>query len=59
MKQDNICRIPVKATYSIAGDKPVLIAAEWVDIPADMIARLLLRGFGADAVFRGEVPTGD
>ena len=41
-----IPKIPVKATYRIIDGKPIKIAANYADIPADTIARLLIRGFG-------------
>lgn len=45
--EDNICRdVPISATYRIIDGEPVLISAEYADIPADVIARLLLRHFG-------------
>ena len=37
--QENICRIPVTATFSIINGKAVMTAAEYADIPAADIAR--------------------
>ena len=51
--QENICRIPVTATYRMINGKPVMIAAEWADIPADTIAQFLIQKFGVDAIFNG------
>lgn len=48
-----MCRIPVKATYEIINGEPVMVAAEWADIPADVIARKLIEGFGLDAILKG------
>ena len=49
-----MCRIPVKATYRIIDGEPVMIDAEWADIPADEIARLFLRRYGKAAIFGEE-----
>lgn len=54
MNGDNICRIPVRATYKIVNGEPVKVSAEYRDIPADLIAQFLLQKFGIDAIFRGE-----
>ena len=45
MENKTKCRIPVKATYRIIDGEPVMISAEYADIPADVIARLLLPRF--------------
>lgn len=52
---DSLCRIPVTATYTLykGSDTPVMTRAEYVDIPADTIARFLLERCGADAIFNG------
>ena len=43
---DNICRIPVRASYIIGPDgKAELKAAEYVDIPAELIAAKLSPAF--------------
>lgn len=43
---DNICRIPVRASYVIGTDgKAELKAAEYVDIPAELIAAKLSPAF--------------
>lgn len=52
-KADNMCRIPIEASYKIIDGKAVMVDALWEDIPADVIARFLLRKFGADAIFGG------
>ncbi len=54
--QNNICRIPVTATYTVykGNSEPVMTAAEYVDIPADAIARFLIKRCGADAIFGGD-----
>lgn len=53
---DNICRVPVTATYSVSkgGGEPIMTSAEYVDIPADAIARFLIEHYGADAIFGEE-----
>ena len=52
---DNLCRIPVTATFTVykGSSTPVMTKVEYVDIPADTIARFLLEKFGADAIFDG------
>lgn len=46
MATEQLCRVPVKATYRVIDGKPVRVAAVYANIPADTIARLILRGFG-------------
>lgn len=48
--QDNICRIPVTATFNIIDGKAVMTAAEYADIPAADIARYLVECCGIDAI---------
>ncbi len=48
--QENICRIPVTATFSIINGKAVMVAAEYADIPAEEIARFLVERCGIDAI---------
>lgn len=52
---DNVCRIPVSATFTVykGSSTPVMTKAEYVDIPADAIARFLLERCGADVIFEG------
>lgn len=45
-RKDGMCRIPVKATFQKIGGEMKMVAAEWVDIPADAIARFLLQRSG-------------
>lgn len=49
-KNDNMCRIPVQATFRIIDGKPVMVSAEWADIPADVIARFLIERSGITPV---------
>lgn len=48
-----MCRIPVSATYRIVNGEPVLVDAEYKDIPADVIARFLIQKFGMTPIFGG------
>ena len=48
--QENICRIPVAATFSIINGKAVMVAAEYADIPAADIARYLVECCGIDTI---------
>ena len=48
---DNICKIPVAATFTIIDGKAVMTAAEYADISADAIARFLVDKLGVDAIF--------
>lgn len=43
---DEMCRIPISATYRIIDGEPVMISADYRDIPADLIARFLIQKFG-------------
>lgn len=53
---DNLCKIPVTATFTLmkGSDELIMTRAEYADIDADVIARFLLEKFGADAIFNGE-----
>lgn len=48
---NDICSIPVRATFRIVDGKPVMVAAEYADIPADAIAAYLVDKLGVDAIF--------
>ena len=57
MKEQEMCRIPIRATYRIGpGGEARMVKEESVfaDIPADTIARFLLEKFGRSAIL-GEV----
>ena len=56
--QENICKIPVSATFTILDGKPVMTAAEYAEISADAIARFLVNKLGVDAIF-GEEATNE
>ena len=49
--KENICRIPVSATMQIINGEPVMVAAEYAEIPADKIAAFLVERFGAGRIF--------
>lgn len=42
--------IPVQARYQKINGKWVMVSAEYAEIPADTIARMLLRAFGLPAI---------
>ena len=49
----NICKIPIRATYKISDDsKPLLISAEYADIPADVMARFFIKKFGITSIVK-------
>ncbi|MCO7138147.1 hypothetical protein NIF40_11495 [[Clostridium] leptum] len=52
---DDMCRIPISATYRIIDGEPVMISADYRDIPADLIARFLIQKFGKTPWKTGEV----
>ena len=54
MEKDNMCRIPVNATYRIVDGEPVLVDAEYKEIPADVIARFLIQKFGMTPIGGGD-----
>lgn len=51
--KDNMCRIPVQATMQIINGEPVMVAAEYAEIPAEKIAAFLVERFGVGAIFGG------
>lgn len=53
MEKDNMCRIPVNATMAKVNGKYVMVQADWVDIPADVIARFFLEKSGITPVHKG------
>lgn len=48
----NLCRVPVSATYRIVNGEPVLIEAEYTDIPAPELLRFLLERSGKSDLLR-------
>lgn len=56
---DNMCRIPVSATMQIIDGEPVMVAAEYADIPAEKIAAFLVERAGAATIFGGDKETQD
>lgn len=51
----DICTIPVTATFNIINGKAVMTAAEYVDIPAADIAKFLVERCGIDVICREAV----
>lgn len=52
-KATNVCKVPVSATYRIINGEPVMISAEYADIPADVIARYIIEKCGITPVLKG------
>ena len=53
--QNDVCSIPVTATVKIIDGEAVITKAEYVDIPASVIAEFILSKYGIDAILeRGE-----
>lgn len=55
-EKDMMCRIPVMGRMVKTPDGDWVLDAEgsiWADIPADVIARKLIEGFGMDAILKG------
>ena len=51
--QSDNCRVPVSARMEIVNGKAVMTDAKYRDIPADIIAKLLLDKFGLETIERG------
>ena len=51
--QEQTCRVPVEATYRMIDGQPVMVDAVWADVPASIIAKMLIRHYGKDAIFYG------
>ena len=49
--KENVCRVPVSATMQIIDGEPVMVAADYAEIPADKIAAFLVEHFGAAQIF--------
>lgn len=47
---NDICKIPVRATFRVVDGETVMVAAEYADIPADAIARYIVEHCGVDAI---------
>lgn len=52
-KSSTMCRIPISATFRIIDGKPIMIEAEYRDIPVDAIARYLIEKVGITPIFGG------
>ena len=48
---NDTCKIPVRATYTVINDEPVMTAAEYAEVGADAIAKFLVDKLGVDAIF--------
>ena len=48
---NDICKIPVRATYTVINGKPVMTAAEYAEVSADTIAKFLVDKLGMDGIF--------
>lgn len=44
--KQNVCRIPVKAEYRMIDGKPVMVSAEYAEIPAKKLLSFLLERSG-------------
>lgn len=53
MENKDVCRIPISATFRIIDGEPIMIEAEYRDIPADAIARYLIEKVGITPIFGG------
>ena len=57
MADNTMCRIPVTRCMvknSLTGEWELdPDRSTWADIPADVIARVLIQGFGLDAIMKG------
>lgn len=54
MQGDNMCKIPVNATFKEVDGKMQMVHADWTEIPADVIARFLIQKFGMTPIFGGD-----
>lgn len=55
-EKDMMCRIPVKGCMVKTPDGDWVLdegRSTWADIPADVIARKLIEGYGLDAIRKG------
>ncbi len=54
MRGDDMCVIPVNATFKEIDGKMQMVQADWAEIPADVIARFLIQKFGMTPIFGGD-----
>lgn len=53
-EREEMCRIPVRARFvSVDGGMPVMVSAEYADIPASVIAEYFARHFGIENILQG------
>lgn len=45
--------VPISARYEVDNKtgEMRMVSAEYADVPADLVAKLLIEGFGMDAIF--------
>ena len=53
MQDDDMCRVPINATFKEINGEMRMVQADWVDIPADTIARFLIQKCGVTPIFGG------
>ena len=46
---NDMCRVPVRASYAVVNGKAQRISAEYAEIPAQLIADLFMQHFGFPA----------
>lgn len=51
--QDEMCRIPVKATMKKINGEYVMVDAEYADIPASAIAEFIVKKCGITPILKG------
>ena len=57
MPGPTICKIPVKATVRITNGTATVVAADYAEVDASLIAEILINGFGAGAIPKaGDAP---
>ena len=54
MDNDTMCLIPLSATIKKINGKMEIVSADWQEMPADVIARFLIKKFGITPIFGGE-----
>jgi hypothetical protein len=53
MAENTMCSIPISATFRIIDGVPIMISADYRDIPADAIARYLIEKVGITPIYGG------
>jgi hypothetical protein len=52
-EQDTMCSIPISATFRIIDGVPIMVEADYRNIPADAIARYLIEKVGITPIYGG------